>query len=81
MTVIHEDAATADAAATALFVAGPKDWHRIARSMGIAYVLLVDKDGTIHMNPEMQKHIHLTSKAAKLVISKPLLYHGSTNRP
>ncbi len=73
VTVMHEDAALADAAATALFVAGPKDWQRIARSMGINHVLLVDKDGIIHMNPEMKKHVHINDEAARIVISKPLL--------
>ncbi len=72
VTVMHEDAALADAAATALFVAGPEDWYRIAQSMGIVHVLLVDSDGNIHMSPEMEKHVHLTSKPAKIVISKPL---------
>jgi thiamine biosynthesis lipoprotein len=76
VTVIHEDAAIADAAATALFVAGPKEWHRIARSMGIGYVLLVDKDGNIHMNPEMKERVHLTTKPAKVIISEPLSNPG-----
>jgi len=57
VTVIHRDGATADAAATALFVAGPKDWHRIARSMGIKYVMLIDQQGRAHMNPAMAKRI------------------------
>lgn len=58
-TVIHEDAAVADAAATALFIAGPERWWEIARSMGIRYVLLIDEDGRIHMNPEMEKRVKL----------------------
>ena len=58
-TVIHDDAAVADAAATALFVAGPGRWWEIARSMGIRYVLLVDEDGLIHMNPEMAARVRL----------------------
>jgi thiamine biosynthesis lipoprotein len=81
VTVIHADAAVADAAATALFVAGPKDWYRIARSMGIGYVLLVDNDGNMHMSPEMKKQIHLTSKPAKIMISEPLLNQVSDKQP
>lgn len=73
VTVIHHDAGTADAAATALFVAGPQHWHRIARSMGIKYVMLVDSKGTIHMNPAMQKRIHLTENdASHILLSQPL---------
>ncbi|WP_126452618.1 FAD:protein FMN transferase [Sulfuriflexus mobilis] len=57
VTVIHPDGATADAAATALFIAGPKDWHRIAKRMGIKYVMLIDKGGRVHMNPAMQQRL------------------------
>ncbi len=78
VTVIHEDAALADAAATALFVAGPKDWIRIARSMGISYVLLVDAEGNIHMNPAMQKRTHLNNNQSKIFISQPLLTSTNT---
>ncbi len=74
VTVIHPDAATADAAATALFVAGPKLWPKIARQMGIAEVLLVDARGEIHMTPAMQARarfarepgtVHLVDPAQK----------------
>lgn len=41
VTVLHPDATTADAAATALFIAGPDNWYRVARQMGIKYVLLL----------------------------------------
>jgi len=54
VTVVHDNAAIADAAATALFVAGPSDWLAIAQQMGIDRVMLVDSAGTIHMTPAMQ---------------------------
>jgi thiamine biosynthesis lipoprotein len=54
VTVVHENAATADAAATALFVAGADDWQAIARRMGIDRVMRVDGAGVIHMTPAMQ---------------------------
>jgi FAD:protein FMN transferase len=57
VTVIHDNGAVADAAATALVVAGPKDWHRIAKQMGIKYVMLVDDAGVVYMNPAMQKRV------------------------
>lgn len=72
-SVIHADGAVADAAATALSVAGPKDWHRIARQMGIKLALLVDADGTIYANPEMVKRIKfINDKPKKLAVSSPL---------
>jgi len=72
VTVIHPDAALADAAATALFVAGPKKWHEIAKSMGIKFVLLVDINGNVHMNPAMQNRITFLDKPENILISKPL---------
>lgn len=59
VTVLHQNAATADAAATALFIAGPKQWVEIAKSMDIKYVLLIDENGKIHISSAMQKRIEL----------------------
>lgn len=73
VTVIHSDAATADAAATALFVAGPEGWHAHARAMGIRYVMLVDAEGIVHMNPAMAERIRFqTDPAPPVVLSEPL---------
>ncbi len=72
VTVIHTDAATADAAATALFVAGPELWQTIARQMGIRYVMLIDHNGTIHMNPAMQQRVTFDTAPADVRLSKPL---------
>jgi len=73
VTVIHVDAGLADAAATALFVAGPDRWHEIAHAMGVKYVMLIDAEGRIHMNPAMQKRVHLTNaKTSHIVLSQPL---------
>ena len=59
VTVLHTDATLADAAATALFIAGPKDWPRIARQMGVEAVLMVDTQGKLYITPEMQKRLEL----------------------
>jgi thiamine biosynthesis lipoprotein len=73
VSVIHRDAGTADAAATALFVAGPESWHEIARSMGIKYVMLIDNTMRIHMNPAMRKRVHLINpESVHIVLSEPL---------
>ncbi len=68
VTVIHSNAATADAAATALFVAGPDHWQEVAKHMGIRFVMLIDSQGTIHMNPAMQSRIQLEPKLETTVI-------------
>lgn len=49
-TVIAPDGGTADAAATALTVAGPEQWLEIARSMRLTDVMLVDINGHIHVS-------------------------------
>ncbi|WP_428608068.1 FAD:protein FMN transferase [Sedimenticola sp.] len=72
VTVIDDDATTADAAATALFIAGPSRWYEIAKRMGVGYVLLVDTEGTIHMNPAMQSKVELTDKSFQIKLSPPL---------
>lgn len=72
VTVLHADATTADAAATALFIAGPKDWYRIARQMGIKFVLLIDTKGEVYMNPGMQKRVELQRPVPKIHVSKSL---------
>jgi thiamine biosynthesis lipoprotein len=73
VTVIHTDAATADAAATALFVAGPDAWMDIARRMGIRHVMLIDTHGVIHMNPAMQARIRFEPGVQNEIrLSEPL---------
>lgn len=72
VTVLHPNASTAEAAATALFIAGPDDWHRIARMMGIRYVMLTDRQGRLHMNPAMQARAKLHTRNREIVISEPL---------
>lgn len=47
-TVIADDGGAADAAATALTVAGPEQWQKIAKSMHLTQALLVDDKGRIH---------------------------------
>jgi thiamine biosynthesis lipoprotein len=62
-TVIHPDGAVADAAATALVLAGVKGWERIARQMGVTLAMLVDDGGTVHMPPAMAERVHFTGDA------------------
>ncbi|KAA3628530.1 MAG: FAD:protein FMN transferase [Proteobacteria bacterium] len=57
VTVIHHNGAEADAAATALVVAGVKEWPRIARQMGIDRVMLVEENGIVHMTPAMAERV------------------------
>jgi thiamine biosynthesis lipoprotein len=72
VTVIHDNAGEADAAATALFVAGPEKWVEIARSMRIHSVMLIDEHGKIHLSPKMAERIHLKEEDSSITISEPL---------
>lgn len=74
VTVIHPDAGRADAAATALFVAGSENWQKIAKNMQIDHVLLVDSAGNIHLTPKMQERIKFLNKspASHIILSKEL---------
>lgn len=73
VTVLATDATTADAASTALVVAGVKDWQRIARAMGIKQVMLIDDHGTVHIDPVLTKRIRFeTTPAPKIELSPPL---------
>lgn len=74
VTVLHQDAGHADAAATALFVAGSKQWQRIAKNMGIRYAMLIDADGDIHLTPAMEKRIKFLNKSptSRIFVSEEL---------
>jgi thiamine biosynthesis lipoprotein len=66
-TVIHENASLADAAATAIFVAG-RDWPTVAADMGLNMVMLVTADGEVEMSPAMQQRVRLTGHDREPII-------------
>ncbi len=66
-TVLHSNASLADAAATALFVAGD-DWPTIAASMAIDYVMLVKPDGQIEMSSKMVDRVRLINNHKPAII-------------
>lgn len=56
-TVIHADAAWADAAATALVVAGAQDWPALAARMGIKQAMVIDEHGGVAMSAEIAPRV------------------------
>ncbi|MCP4936720.1 MAG: FAD:protein FMN transferase [bacterium] len=66
-TVIHKNSALADAGATALSVAGPTAWVETARNMGLAQILLVDKNGGLYMTPKMQRRLVLSDAKSEII--------------
>ena len=64
VTVIHTNAELADAAATALMVAGPQRFHAIADRMGIDNALLISDRGDIIMTPAFANRIREPVRSA-----------------
>jgi thiamine biosynthesis lipoprotein len=58
VTVIHDTAVWANAAATALLVAGLDDWSSIAGKMGVRSVMMITQNGTIYTSTSMDERIH-----------------------
>ena len=80
VTVLHDDATTADAATHALMIAGPDHWYETARALGVRSVLLVDAQGRIHLDPSMARRVELLDRNAQ-VIEAPPLTPGSISLP
>lgn len=73
VTVLHDDAGVADAAATALFVAGPGAWPPLAASLGLTHIMLVADNGSVEMTPAMQERIRFEDghEPSVTVIAQP----------
>ncbi len=69
VTVISEEGLLADAAATALVVAGKEDWLSVARALGLDKVLLIDESGKAFLTPEMNKRMEFVEGVEKVVIN------------
>jgi thiamine biosynthesis lipoprotein len=59
VTVVADNGALADAAATAVFVAGPEHWREVAAAMGVDHVLRVGADGAVEMTPPMRERVRM----------------------
>jgi len=71
VTVVHSNATLADAAATALFIAGKDNWLAIAKSMGIEQAMLVDRDGHIYITPALHKRVKFEKPDLKITVVSP----------
>ena len=73
VTVIDPNASLADAAATAMMIAGPEHWYATAKAMGIKYAMVVEENGHIQLNPAMAIRVHFnTDQSASISLSQPL---------
>ena len=72
-TAIHSQGTVADAAATALLVAGPKEWQDVSRKLGIHQAMLVASDGTVYLTPDMAGRLHWENDPKpRIIMSGPL---------
>lgn len=60
VSVVHPDPRYADAATTALFVAGD-GWRELARTMGLDTVLVVRADGRVELTPRAAERFRLAT--------------------
>lgn len=68
VTVLTKDAALADAAATALFIAGTGQWPDIARKMDIEYVMVIASDKRMYLSPAMAERIELLTADRPVIV-------------
>ncbi len=57
--VLHADPLLADAGATALFVAGPAGFERLARRMGLGCALMVTEENEMLVTTAMRARLQL----------------------
>jgi thiamine biosynthesis lipoprotein len=67
-TVITGNGMIADAAATALIVAGLDGWASVARSLGLDQVLIIDEDGRVYLTPAMQSRVRFSEDLEQTVV-------------
>ncbi len=68
VTVIHESGMLADAAATAIMIAGSNRWKEIAQKMGINKVMLVTSDKKIFITTQMDSLVTILDDELSKVI-------------
>jgi thiamine biosynthesis lipoprotein len=64
--VLHRSPTRADAAATALMVAGPAEWQQVSASMGLGCVLVLADDDTLYLSRAMHARLQLLRQPARV---------------
>jgi thiamine biosynthesis lipoprotein len=67
VTVVASDATLADAASTAIFVAGRTAWRAVARDLGIRQVLRMDADGSVEVSRELAARLRSPGSEARQI--------------
>jgi len=69
VTVITDEGLPADAAATALVVAGLAGWPEVARALKLYQVAIIDESGTIYLTPAMEQRIQFSGDEERVIIA------------
>ena len=67
-TVIAAGGGLADAAATALIVAGLDGWPEVARSLELDQVLIVDEAGRVFLTPAMAQRVEFFDEVERIEV-------------
>ncbi len=68
VTVIASEGIVADAAATALVVAGLDGWSAVAGALNLNQVLVVDESGMVYLTPEMEQRIQFSGDVERVIV-------------
>ena len=68
VTIITDEGLPADAAATALVVAGLDEWAEVARSLDLALVAVVDESGKVYMTENMEQRLQFSSDVEREIV-------------
>lgn len=69
VTVISDEGWFADAAATALIVAGLDEWQEVARALDLEQVMLVDESGKAWLTPKMNERLEFVDGVDREVVN------------
>ncbi len=67
VTVLAGEGLLADAAATALVVAGLDDWREVARALHLEAVMVIDGTGDVYLTPAMAQRVRFTEDLGTVV--------------
>jgi len=68
VTVITDEGILADAAATALVVAGLDDWPEVAQALNLRQIAVVDEHGTVYLTPAMDERLQFTGDIKRVIV-------------
>ena len=68
VTVITDEGILADAAATALVVAGLNDWSEVAAALGLTEVAVVDEAGIVYLTAAMRQRIKFANDVESIIV-------------